>query len=420
MSAPSQAESRAESQRRVGTFTGAAEPDRDRLVTVRRELHAAAEVGLDLPNTQRIVLRELADLGLEVSTGTALSSVTAVLRGGGRESGPTVLLRADMDALPIREATGLDYASSTGAMHACGHDLHMAGLLGAARLLAARREELPGTVVLMFQPGEEGYAGGRVMIEEGVLQASGDTPVAAYAIHVDCRTPRGQIVTRAGSIMGGVSALRLRVHGSGGHAAFPHHAVDPVPIAAQLILAIQAFAARRVPATDPAVLSVTQLSSDAEAGNVLAATVDIEVNIRTLSRETYRLVRDTLPELLSGIAAAHGAQLDSEWIESYPVTVNDPAETEAALSVVEELVGADRIQRLEAPSMASEDFAYVLEQVPGSLVFLGVTPEELAEADPAPMHSDGAVFDDSLLPEHAALLAELAWARLSRRSDAGH
>lgn len=389
-------------------FLADAEPLRERLVSLRRELHAAAEIGLHLPQTQAILLRELEGLGLEITTGTALTSVTAVLRGA--LPGPTVLLRSDMDALPILEASGLDFAATDGAMHACGHDLHMAGLIGAAHLLVARRATLPGTIVLMFQPGEEGFAGGRLMIEEGVLEASGERPVAAYAMHVDCVTEAGRVVTRPGPMMGGVSAMRLRVRGSGGHAAFPQHAVDPVPIAAELILAIQSFSARRVPATDPAVLSVTKLASDAAAGNVLAANVDLELNIRTLSRETYALVRDTLPGMLDGIARAHGAELDTEWIESYPVTVNDPAETERALGVVEPLVGAERIHRLEAPSMASEDFAYVLEQVPGVLVFLGVQPEPGATA---PMHSDGAVFDDGLLPEHAALLAELAWQRLA-------
>ncbi|MGO3135531.1 MAG: M20 metallopeptidase family protein [Agrococcus casei] len=385
-----------------------AEQLRDRLVSVRRELHATAEIGLQLPNTQRIVLRELEALGLEITTGRALTSVVAVLRGA--LPGPTVLLRSDMDALPIREATGLEFAATGDAMHACGHDLHMAGLLGAARLLATRRDALRGSIVFMFQPGEEGYAGGRLMLEEGVLDAAGEPPVAAYAVHVDCVTERGSIVTRVGPIMGGVSALRLRVLGSGGHAAAPHLAIDPVPVAAEIVLAVQSFAARRVPATDAAVLSVTRVSSDSAAGNVLAASVDLELNIRTLSRETYAVVRDSLPKMLEGIAVAHGAELESEWIESYPVTVNDPDETQRVIAELEEIVGPDRVHLLPAPSMASEDFAYVLEQVPGSLVFFGVQPHPGADAA---MHSDRAVFDDSLLPEHAALLAQLAWRRLN-------
>ncbi|MGB4778889.1 M20 metallopeptidase family protein, partial [Microbacterium sp.] len=171
---------------------------------LRRALHADPEVGLDLPRTQARLLSAIDGLGLEVETGRELSSITAVLRGG--RPGPVVLLRADMDALPIVEATGLPFASTNGAMHACGHDLHMAGLVGAARLLAARRDEVPGTVVFMFQPGEEGFAGGRLMIDEGVLDAGGARPVAAYAVHVDSVTPAGVAVTRGGPIMASASA----------------------------------------------------------------------------------------------------------------------------------------------------------------------------------------------------------------------
>jgi hippurate hydrolase len=319
-----------------------------------------------------------------------------------------VLLRSDMDALPIVEATGLPFASRNGAMHACGHDLHMAGLVGAARLLAARRASLPGTVVFMFQPGEEGYAGGRLMIDEGVLSAAGERPVAAYAVHVDCVTPGGQLVTRPGPIMSSAGALRVRVTGTGGHAAYPHHAVDPVPVAAEIVLAVQSFAARRVPVSDPAVLSVTRLASDSAASNVLAGAVDLEVNIRTLSRETLELVRSGLPALVTGIGEAHGCAVTVEYVDSYPVTVNDPAETERVLALLDERYG-DRVVRLPFPGMASEDFAYVLDEVPGSLVFFGVRPPEGSTGG---MHSDRATFDDSHLDEHAALLAELAVRRL--------
>lgn len=382
------------------------------LVAVRRELHQAVELGLQLPETQRILLRELADLGLEISTGTALTSVTAVLRGG--KPGPVVLLRADMDGLPVAEETGLDFASTSGAMHACGHDLHMAGLLGAVRLLVARRDELPGTVVFMFQPGEEGQAGGRIMLEEGVLDAARERPVAAYAIHVECTVPRGQFVTRQGSMMASASALRMTLRGTGGHAAFPQNAIDPVPVAAQLILAVQTFAARRLPATDQAVISITRLSSDSAASNVLAAEVQLEANIRTLSKATLETVRDQLPDMLRGIAEANGCTLDAEFIASYPVTRNDPDETAFVLGALDEMVGAERVVRLEAPSMASEDFAYVLEEVPGTLVFLGAAPDDGS----GPLHSERAVFDDSVLGLQAAVLAELAWRRLRRARSA--
>ena len=387
-------------------FQGDATAMRDELIAVRRELHQTVEIGLDLPATQGIILRELAGLGLEITTGTGLSSVVAVLRGGA--PGPTVLLRADMDGLPVTEATGLPFASPSGAMHACGHDLHMAGLLGAVRLLVARRDDLAGTVVFMFQPGEEGQAGARIMLEEGLLDIAGERPVAAYALHVDCSTPRGQLVTREGAMMASANALQLTLRGTGGHAAFPNLAVDPVPVAAHLILAVQTFAARRLPATDQAVISITRLSSDSEASNVLASAVSLEANIRTLSKATLETVREQLPELLTAIAEAHRCTLESTFIASYPVTVNDPEETRFVLSTLDALVGPGRVVRQEVPSMASEDFAYILDEVPGTLVFVGAAPDEGSVA----LHSERAVFDDDVLDLQAAVLAELAWRRL--------
>ena len=376
------------------------------LIVIRRELHRLAEVGLHLPETQAVLVRELEALGLEVSLGAALSSVTAVLRGG--RPGPVVLLRADMDALPIVEATGLEFAATRGAMHACGHDLHMAGLLGAARLLAARREQLAGSVILMFQPGEEGFAGARLMLQEGVLDAARETPVAAYAVHVDPMTAAGTFVTRPGPMMASVSAATLTVRGTGGHAALPHQGIDPVPVAAELVLAVQTFGARRLPATDPAVISVTGLHSDSSAGNVLSETVALVLNVRTFSAATRGRVREELPQMLDGIARAHGCTLEVDWVDSYPVTMNDPTETERVLAVLRALQGEENVTVLGAPSPASEDFAYVLERVPGVLLFLGVAPQ----SGGAPLHSDRAVFDDAQLGLQAATLAELAWDRL--------
>jgi hippurate hydrolase len=352
---------------------------------------------------------------LEVRTGIAKTGVVAILKGA--QAGPVIGLRADMDGLPVTELTGLPFASTHGTMHACGHDLHMTGLVGAARLLAARRDELPGSVVFMFQPGEEGQAGGRIMLEEGVLDAGPSRPVAAYALHVDSVFPSGSFTTRPGSIMASASGLTIRITGSGGHAAIPHLAIDPIPIAAEVVLALQSFVARRIPAADPAVVSVTRLASDSSAPNVLATRVEIGVNIRTLSRETFALVHDRLATMVEGVVAAHGATVELEWVDSYPVTVNDPAETAAALAVLDELVGAERVVRMPAPAMASEDFAYVLEAVPGALVFLGARLPGLSDSEAPAMHSETAAFDEGVLQLQAATLAELAWRRLHRAED---
>jgi amidohydrolase len=382
----------------------------DDLVALRRRLHSRPEVGLDLPETQLAVLAELEPLGLEVTTGRALTSVTAVLRGD--RPGPTVLLRADMDGLPITEATDLPFAATTGTMHACGHDLHTAGLVGAARLLADRRAELPGTVVFAFQPGEEGFAGARLMLEEDLLDAAGARADAAYAIHVDSLTPYGTFVTRSGPIMASASALRIRVSARGGHAASPHLGIDPVPVAAEIVLAIQTFITRRVPVADPAVASVVRISSDSTAPNVLSSSVDLEVNIRTLSRETLALVRDGLAALVVALGSAHGCDVTTDFIASYPVTVNDPVETQRVLDALDERHGPERVVRLPAPAMASEDFAYILDEVPGTLLFLGAMPDGSTPGQAAPMHSERTFFDDSILGLQAATLAELAWRRL--------
>jgi amidohydrolase len=390
-------------------FTTAANELLDDLVRLRRDLHSEPEIGLDLPRSQAKILAALDGLDLDITLGKSLSSVTAVLRGA--LPGPTVLLRADMDGLPVREATGLEFAAGNGAMHACGHDLHQAGLVGAARLLHSRQAELAGSIVLMFQPGEEGYAGAKMMLDEGVLEASGDRPVAAYAIHVDCMTPLGQFVTRPGAIMASASALKLRVVGTGGHAAAPHLSIDPIPVAAEIVLAVQSFVARRVPATDPAVVSVVRLVSDSLASNVLATSVEIEANIRTLSRETLVLVRTELVTLAERIAGAHGCTVAAEFISSYPVCYNDEVETAGVLALLDEQYGTGRVVRLPSPSMASEDFAYVLDEVPGTLLFLGAMPTDVAGTPPG-MHSDRAAFDDSILAVQAATLAELAWTRL--------
>ncbi|WP_086673118.1 peptide-methionine (S)-S-oxide reductase MsrA [Streptomyces albovinaceus] len=229
------------------------------LTALRHALHREPELGLDLPRTQAKVLAALEGLGLEITLGTALSSVTAVLRGG--RPGPAVLLRGDMDALPVQEETGLPYASVLdGRMHACGHDLHTTGLVGAARLLAARREELAGDVVFMFQPGEEGQGGAKIMIDEGVLDAAGERVVAAYALHVvSTGAPTGFAATRPGPMLAASDAVHVTVHGRGGHGSSPHSATDPVPAMCAMVTALQTLVTREIDIFDPAVVTYEEL-----------------------------------------------------------------------------------------------------------------------------------------------------------------
>ncbi|MFS0853676.1 M20 metallopeptidase family protein [Microbacterium sp. 179-I 3D4 NHS] len=374
------------------------------LVALRRRLHRIPEVGFDLPQTRDAVREALEGLGLEVTTGSDLSSVTAVLRGAA--DGPSVLLRGDMDALAIEEETGLEYASTNGAMHACGHDLHVAALVGAARLLSARRERIAGSVVFMFQPGEEAGGGAPLMIRDGVLDAAGRRVEAAYGIHVG-PGERGTFQLKSGSIMAGANVLRVRVRGQGGHGSRPQQAVDPVPVVAELVLALQAWVTRRVDVFDPIVLSVTKLYAG-EIVNVIPDEAGFSATLRTLSEASIAQAQAELPLFIERIAAAHGCTADVEVIIGYPVTVNSAAETVAATRVLRDLFGAGRVEEIEAPWMASEDFSFVLREVPGTFLFLCATPPHV-DPDDIPMnHSPRAQFDDAVLGDQAAALAALA------------
>lgn len=401
--------SEAAEARPVGGLTAAAREMLPELVALRRRLHADPELGLDTPRTQRRVLDALAGLGLEITTGAATTSVVAVLRGA--LPGPTVLLRGDMDGLPMEEDTGLDFAAENGAMHACGHDLHTAGLVGAARLLAARREELAGDVLFMFQPGEEGAGGARVMIDEGLLDTTGSRPEAAYALHV-APGPRGVVATRPGAAMAGSSSLTITVRGRGGHGSQPHRAQDPVPTAAEIVQGLQTMVARRFDAFEPVVLSVTRLSTDAGAVNIIPDTATLEATVRTTSQAAVEQLREELPRLAEGIASAHGMSAEVDFEVLYPTTINDDARTAECLDVLRETLGAERVVSMDRAAMGSEDFAFVLQQVPGTFFMLLAGPED-PQASGEVNHSPRVIFDDSVLAEAAAALATLAHARLA-------
>ncbi|MCT1544971.1 M20 metallopeptidase family protein [Kocuria rhizophila] len=380
------------------------------LVALRRSLHAHPEVGNDLPWTQQRIVEALDGLDLEVTLGRSVSSVVAVLRGA--RPGPTVLLRGDMDGLPVAEQTGLEYASTTGTMHACGHDLHMAGLVGAAHLLSARRDELAGSVVFMFQPGEEGPGGAKPMIEEGLLEVTGEKPVAAYGIHV-FPGERGLFTYRPGTAMAGANYLHVTFHGEGGHGSQPHTAKDPVPALLEFGTALQTMITRRFSVFDPVVASITQLSAG-EAINVIPDRASLGASVRTLSAASDEAFPAAVRELAHGIAAAHGVRAEVEWTVLYPLTRNDDAETAFVAGTLAELVGEDCVRLDADPLMVSEDFSFVLQEVPGCFFFLECSPPELAQESPGWNHSPTVLFDDAVLGTQAAALAELAWRRLQR------
>jgi amidohydrolase len=378
----------------------------EEITGLRHAIHREPEIGLDLPNTQRKVLAALDGLPLEVSRGKALTSVTAVLRGG--RPGKTVLLRGDMDALPLTERSGVPYASEVpGVMHACGHDTHVAMLAAAARLLAARRAELAGNVIFMFQPGEEGWGGARLMIEEGVLDAAGERPAAAFALHVGSNDPGGVFSSRGGPVLAASDALEVTVHGRGGHGSQPHRAADPIPAICEIVTALQTMVTRRFDVFDPVVITVGSLHAGT-ARNVIPDDARFSGTVRTLSAGNRSIVRDAAVELIHKIAQAHGLSATAEFVEGYPVTVNNPAQVAVAEEVIAATLGADRYVRQQNPDPGSEDFSFVLEQIPGAFVSLGACPRG-ADSDGAPAnHSAEAVFDDAVLADGAAVYAALA------------
>jgi amidohydrolase len=382
------------------------------IAELRHAIHREPEIGLNLPKTQRKVLDALDGLPLEISTGQGLSSVTAVLRGG--KPGPVVLLRGDMDALPVTEETHLPYASAIpGVMHACGHDLHTAMLAGAARLLCARKADVPGTVIFMFQPGEEGYAGARHMISEGVLDVAGERPVAAYGLHVTSnRLPCGMFSTRPGPMLAAADQITVTVHGRGGHASQPHLAADPIPVACEMVLALQTMVTRKFDVFDPVVITVGSFHAGT-TDNVIPDRATFLATARSYSAKSRNALTELVPRLIKDIASAHGLTVDAEYATEYPVTINDAAEAAFAGETIAAAFGPERGETAEFPITGAEDFSFVLEQVPGAFVFLGACPPDRDPQTAPTNHSALALFDDAALPEGTALYAELALRRLA-------
>ncbi|MET9959833.1 M20 family metallopeptidase [Streptomyces sp. NPDC006326] len=376
-------------------------------VALRRSIHRFPELGMHLPRTQRTVLEALDGLDLDLATGSRLSSVTATLEGA--RPGPTVLLRADMDALPLDEATGLDFASEVpGAMHACGHDMHTAMLVTAARLLSARRSQLAGRVVFMFQPAEESGGGARHMIDEGVLKtADGGEVESAFALHLTTRFDSGTVHLRPGPTFAASDRLHVVVHGRGGHASAPHRALDPVPVACEIVQALQTMVTRTVDVFDPAVVTVASLHAGT-TGNVIPETAEIHGTFRTLSPATRQRVREGITRVAEHVAAAHGARAEVTLTEGYPPVVNDGARTAALHAAAAALLGSGRVHRLPQPFMGAEDFSYVLQQVPGVMAFLGARPPGVPPEEVADLHSNRVVFDEEALATGSALHAAAA------------
>src|SRR4051812_14615057 len=406
-------------------FTDDAQALAGDLAELRHRLHAEPEIGLSLPRTQEKVLAALDGLPLEVTTGTTTTSLTAVLRGGANGSQhdgnvadgdrPVVLLRGDMDALPVAEEVDVPFRSAVpGVMHACGHDLHTAMLVGAAQVLSGRREQLAGDVVFMFQPGEEGFDGAGRMIGEGVLEAAGRRPAAAYALHVMSNLPpRGMIASRPGPLMAASDGLFVVVRGRGGHGSTPHVTRDPIVAACEMVTALQVALTRTIDAFAPHVLTVGAIHGGTKR-NVIPEVVTFEATVRTFDRSVRATLADTVRRVCEGIAAAHGVEVEVRYEEEYPVTVNDQAEAAFALGVAEDLFGGGTALRMPNPITGSEDFSRVLAEVPGAMLFLGALVDGRDPLTAPSNHAPQAAFDDSVLAQGTALYATLAARRLAQ------
>ncbi|BBL80296.1 peptidase M20 [Rubrobacter xylanophilus] len=382
-----------------GLLTEAERRHGERIVALRREIHREPELGFETAKTAAKVLAALEGLPLEVETGVAQNGVVATLRGA--EEGPVVGLRADMDALPIREETGLPFASEVeGRMHACGHDGHTSMLVGAAHVLSGMRERLAGEVRFLFQPAEEGGGGGRVMVEEGALEGVD----WVYALHLWPGLPFGVASTAGGPTMAAADAFEITVRGRGGHGAMPHLTADAVVAAAHVVTALQTLVSREADPTEPAVLTVGQIEAGS-AFNIIPESARLTGTVRTVDEGLRRRMPRRIEELAGGVARGMRTDASLEYTFSYPVTRNDPEAADFALEVASELFGKEAAVEASRPSMAAEDFAFMLEAVPGAYIWLGV-------GDVPGLHTPRFSFDERVLPRGAALLAALALARL--------
>jgi hippurate hydrolase len=371
----------------------------EKIVALRRDIHREPELGFDTVKTAEKVLAALDGLPLEIQTGVAENGIVATLRG----DGPTVGLRADMDALPIREETGLPFASRfEGKMHACGHDGHTSMLVGAAHALCGMRERLNGTVKFFFQPAEEGGGGGKVMVEEGVA----DDVAAVFALHLWPGLPFGTAATKAGPIMAAADAFEMTVRGTGGHGAFPHQTADAIAMAAQIVTALQTLVSREVDPVEPAVVTVGEIGAGS-AFNIIPETARLGGTVRTLNDDLRRRMPERIEQLARGVAGGMRGDAELDYQFSYPVTMNDEGAAHRALAVIGDLFGEENTLELVNPAMGGEDFAFFLEKIPGAFIWLGVGE------DVSYLHTPTFAFDEEILPHGAALLTALALEPLS-------
>lgn len=378
-------------------------------IRLRRAIHEEPELGLHCPKTSAKIRAALEGLPLEIREGDSTTGLMAILRGSG--NGRTVLLRGDMDALPLREDTGLDFRSRVeGAMHACGHDTHVAMLVGAAKALSAQRDKLAGTVMFMFQPGEEGWHGARYMMEDGLLDDP--APDAAFALHISPNMPRGMFGSRHGTLLASADRIEITLTGRGGHASQPQDALDPVPVACEIVTALQTFVTRRISVFNPAVLTIGRITAGT-TNNVIPETAELEGTLRTLSESTRNFAHEGIQRVARGVAAAHDVQVEVAITPGFPVTVNDNRIVDLAERTAKGLFGDEVWMSMPNPVMGAEDFSYVLQKTPGAMAFLGAAPQGGDWRTCCALHSNRMVLDETVMSRGVALHCAFAQAFLN-------
>jgi hippurate hydrolase len=379
------------------------------VIDLRRKIHANPELGNQLPETTAAVLNELSDLGLEIRASKETTSLIATLKGEG--DGPRILLRGDMDALPMPEDNDLSFASrNANKMHACGHDAHTAMLVGAARLLHENKEHVNGTVDFFFQTGEEGYYGAKVVLDEGMFEAP-YSPDAIFALHITPLMDSGKFTGRPGPILAAADTWKIKVTGKGGHASMPHDALDPIPVACEIVQALQHMVVSRINAFNPVVLTTTKIEAGTTS-NVIPESVDMLGTLRSTSERSRAKAHEGIKRIATQIAMAHEMEAEVELSLGYPVTVNHPDFVDFARGTLEQLFGEGPYIPMKTPMMGAEDFSYLLERWPGAMFFLGVKPDDPSLA--APCHSNRMILNEESMAYGIAAHAAIAMSYLNQ------
>ena len=375
-------------------------------IALRRRVHAHPELGLHTPETVKAVRESLAGLDVTIEEGPQTSGLLVTLAGP--RQGRTVLLRGDMDALPMQEDTDVPFKSQiSGRMHACGHDSHTAMLAMAVRLLHQHRGQLAGTVKFMFQPGEEGYFGALRMIEDGLIDRHDPKPDGAFALHITPNLPTGVFSGRAGAQLASTDTVEIIVRGKGGHASAPHHCLDPMPVACEIVMALQSMVTRRINAFDPVVLTIAQITGGS-TNNVIPETVRLYGTLRAVSEESRKTARARIAQVAEGIAGAHGASAEVTLTAGYDVTLNDGRMVDLAATEARRLFGDRAYATMPWPLMGGEDWSYVLQRIPGCMLFLGVSEPGCDHHHAAPCHSNKMTLHEEAMANGIALYAGVA------------